>query len=155
MKRWLLILSPSFYLVLLAAVVTFAQIRSVTMYTAYDLTSACSTFVYDDAGGTTAEIGWVTVSNEPNRAIQVDAVAIVGTNVQFIVEARLAGIATGARIWPSEAGVRTVLGSEDPLSFIIPVPDHVNQVRLGMCITGDAGTQDIDVVLNTFAPDSR
>lgn len=140
---------------LLFAVVTFAQIRSVTMYTAYDLTSSCSTFVYDDGGGTTAEIGWVTVSNEPNRAIQVDVVAIVGTNVQFIVEARLAGIATGARIWPSEFGVRTVLGSEDPLSFIVSVPDNVNQVRLGMCITGDAGTQDIDVVLNTFAPDSR
>ncbi len=140
---------------LLFAAVVFAQVRSVTMYTAFDLASACSTFVFDDAGGTTAEIGWVTVSNEPNRAIQVDIVAIVGTNVQFMVEARLSGLSAGARIWPSEFGVRTVLGSEDPLSFIIPVPDHVNQVRLGMCITGDAGTQDIDVVLNTYAPDSR
>ncbi len=148
MKRFALVF-------LFFAVATFAQVRSVQRYTAYDLTSACPTFVYDDTGGTTAEIGWITVSNEPNRAIQIDAVAIVGTNVQFMVEARLSGISTGARIWPSEFGVRTVLGSEDPISFIVSVPDNVNQVRTGMCITGDAGTQDIDVVLNTFAPDSR
>jgi len=148
MKRLVLVL-------LFFAVVTFAQVRSVQRYTAYDLASACPTFVFDDTGGTTAEIGWITVSNEPNRAIQVDIVALVGTNAQFMIEARLSGISTGARIWPSEIGVRTVLGTEDPISFIIPVPDHVNQVRTGMCIAGDAGVQDIDVVLNTFAPDSR
>jgi hypothetical protein len=151
MKRftWILV-------ILSIAAVTFAQVRSVQRYTAYDLASACPTFVYDDTGGTTAEIGWITVSNEPNRAIQVDIVALTATDAQFMVEARLSGIVTGARIWPSEVGVRTVLGTEDPLSFIIPVPDHVNQVRLGMCITTDtAGAEDIDVVLNTYAPDSR
>ncbi|MCP4878331.1 MAG: hypothetical protein GY896_22995 [Gammaproteobacteria bacterium] len=149
MKRLALIFS-------LFAVLTFAQVRSVTMYTAYDLASACPTFVYDDGGGTAAEDGWVTVSNEPNRSIQIDIVALTATDAQFIIEGRNSGLATGARIWPSLTGTTTILGTEDPISLMVPVPDPVNQVRLGMCITTDtAGAEDIDVVLNTFAPDKR
>lgn len=151
MKRIALILS-----LLLVAMVTSAQVRSVQMYTAYDLASACSTFVYDDGGGTAAEDGWVTVSNEPNRSIQIDIVALTATDAQFIIEGRNSGLATGARIWPSLNGTTTVLGTEDPISLMVSVPDPVNQVRVGMCITTDtAGAEDIDVVLNTFAPDPR
>lgn len=138
--------------ILLVAMVTSAQVRSVTMYTSYNLSSACSTFVYTDGGGTAAEDGWVTVSNEPNRGIQVDIQTINAANIQFIIEGRLSGTADAARIWPSATGTRieTATGS-----FIVPIPDPVNQVRLGMCITTDSGTQDIDVTLNTFAPDKR
>jgi hypothetical protein len=137
---------------LLVALVTSAQVRSVAMYSAYNLASACSTFVYTDGGGTGAEDGWVTVTNEPNRSIQVDINTLNGTNVQFIIEGRLSGTSEAARIWPSATGTRTETAAG---SFIVPVPDPVNQVRLGMCITGDSGTQDIDVTLNTFAPDKR
>lgn len=151
MKRYFWILA-----ILLVGVVASAQVRPVTMYTSYDLASACPTFVYTDGGGTGAEDGWVTISNEPNRAIQVDVVALTATDAQFIIEGRLSGIATGARIWPSQNGTRIVTGTEDPISFIVQVPDAVNQVRLGMCITTDTvGAEDIDVVLNTFAPDKR
>lgn len=147
MKRWLSVIS-----ILLFAVLTSAQVRSVTMFSAYDLASACSTFVYTDGGGTGTEDGWVTVSNEPNRGIQVDINTLNGTNVQFIIEGRLSGTSDAARIWPSATGTRTETATG---SFIVPVPDPVNQVRLGMCITGDSGTQDIEVTLNTFAPDKR
>lgn len=151
MKRWLTTLA-----ILLVGVVTFAQVRSVTMYTAYDLASACPTFVYNDSGDTGANDGWVTVTNEFNRSIQVDIVALTATDAQFIIEGRNSGLVTGARIWPSLSGTHIVLGTDDPISLMVPVPDPVNQVRLGMCVTTDtAGAEDIDVVLNTFAPDSR
>lgn len=151
MKRWFAIFS-----ILLVAVVTSAQVRSVTMFSAYDLASACTTFVYTDGGGTGAEDGWVTVSNEPNRGIQFDVNALTATNAQFIIEGRLMGTAEASRIWPSLNGTRIVLGTEDPISWVVPVPDPVNQLRVGMCITTDtAGAEDIDVIYNSFAPDKR
>ena len=151
MKRWLLILA-----ILLFSMVAFGQVRVVQMYSAYDLASACPTFVYDDSGGTGVNDGWVTVSNEPTRSIQVDVVALTATDAQFIVESRNSGIATGSRIWPNLFGTFVFDGTDDPLSFTIDVPNAVNQIRLGMCITTDtAGAEDIDVVLNTFAPDKR
>jgi len=147
MKRWAFVLS-----ILLVALVTSAQVRSVAMYSAYNLASACSTFVYTDGGGTGAEDGWITVSNEPNRSVQIDINTITAANLQFIIEGRLSGTAEAARIWPSATGTRieTAVGS-----FIVPVPDPVNQLRVGMCVTTDTGTQDIDVTYNSFAPDKR
>jgi hypothetical protein len=126
-----------------------SRIRVNTMFSAYDLSS--TTYVYNGSGGAGTNDGWFTVATEKERAIQVDIATLNATSVEFVVEGRLSGESTAAQIWPASGNrSETATGS-----FIVYIPDAIHQVRLGMKITGDSGTQSIDAVLNTYAPDAR
>jgi cobalamin biosynthesis protein CbiD len=76
--------------------------------------------------------------------VEIDTIS--GTSLDFKIEARLQGNeGQAAQIWPGSGDhSETTTGS-----FIVQVPDIVYQVRIGVKITGDSGTQNVDVVYNS------
>ena len=125
------------------------------IYESYNVASA--TYIFCNSGGAPAGIncatgsgaddGWITVNGAERKAIQVEIDTITATSLDFKVEGRLLGNeGQGAQIWPGTGDhVVTATGS-----FIINIPDPVYQVRLGLKVTGDSGTQDVDAVYNRY-----
>jgi hypothetical protein len=102
---------------------------------------ACATGTADDDGA-------VTVAGSSPKAIQVEVDAITATSLDFVIQGRLLGAENRwAQIWPASGDhAVTAVGS-----FIVQVPDWVNQVRLGVKVDTDtAGAEDLDVVFNQF-----
>lgn len=131
------------------------SVRRQTLYSSYDVTS--TTYIYCNSAsppegircstGSADDDGWVIVNGAPAKAIQVEIDTINATSLDFRVEARLSGAENqAAQIYPGTGDdSRTATGS-----FIIQIPDAVYQIRLGLKVTGDSGTQDVDAVFNMF-----
>lgn len=129
------------------------QIRSVQTFTNYDLDS--TSFVYNDAGGTGANDGWIVVATETNRSmmIEINQLNVTG-GIDFRIEARLqGGDQTAVIIWPSTPpqNLTTTGGT------LITFPEDVYQVRMGMKIgTADDGddltvnAEDITITYESY-----
>ncbi len=134
-------------------------IREQTIFSNFDVTS--TSFVYCDSGGapsgilcstgSAAEDGWVLVASEPNRSVHVNIDTINATSLDFIIQGRNRGQTVGAQIYPATGDrAETATGA-----FIIQVPDAIYELRVGVKVDTDTGTQNVDASLNTFAPDQR
>lgn len=99
------------------------------------------------ATGTADDDGVVTVAGASPKAIQVEVDTFNATSLDFVIQGRLLGAENQwAQIWPASGDhAVTAIGS-----FIVQVPDWVNQVRLGVKIDTDTGAQNVDVVFNQF-----
>jgi hypothetical protein len=129
------------------------SIRDQMVFTNYNATAS---YTYCDSGspppgivcttGSAAGDGWITANGNPRKSFQVEIDTISGTSLDFKIEARLQGNeGQAAQIWPGSGDhSETTTGS-----FIVQVPDIVYQVRIGVKITGDSGTQNVDVVYNS------
>lgn len=129
--------------------------RVQVLFADFDVTS--TSFVFCDSGGAPTGIrcdsgtgdddGAITVGGASPKAIQVEVDTINATSLDFIIEGRLLSAENQwAQIWPASGDLAvTVAGS-----FIVQVPDWVNQVRLGVKIDTDSGAQNIDAVFNLF-----
>lgn len=128
--------------------------RVQVIFSDFDATS--TSFVFCDTGGITGiecasgtadDDGAITVGGASPKAIQVEVDTINATSLDFIIEGRLLSAENQwAQIWPASGDLAvTVAGS-----FIVQVPDWVNQVRLGVKIDTDSGAQNIDAVFNLF-----
>lgn len=123
-----------------------------------DFDVASTSLVYCNSGGAPTGIvcatgtgdddGAVTVSGAQAKSFQVEIDAITATSLDFVIEGRLLGAENRwAQLWPASGSQsETAAGS-----FIVQVPDWVNQVRLGVKVTTDtAGAEDLDVVFNQY-----
>lgn len=135
------------------------RIRSQFFWSTFDIAS--TTFVYCDTGGaepgqvcttgSAAGDGWIQVTNEELKAVEVEITTINATSIEFIIQARLSGATTAAQIWPATGNrSETTTGA-----FIVQVPDAVYEMRVGVKVTGDVGAQSVSATLNSFAPDAR
>lgn len=144
-----------------------SRLREVVLFDNYDLNS--TSFVYCDSGGpptgvacstgSAAGDGWITVQSEADKAVMVEIIALTVTGgIDFVIEGRLrnsGALGTGFQVWPSPDG--TYRNETAAGSFGVQVPDSLYQLRVGMKIgTSDtAGTEDIEVVFNSFGGDLR
>jgi hypothetical protein len=134
-------------------------VREQAIFANFDVAS--TSFVFCDSGGAPAGIqcstgsavedGWVTVAGESNRSVQINIDTINATSLDFIIQGRNRGQTVAAQIWPATGDrAETTTGS-----FIVQVPDSIYELRVGVKVDTDTGAQNVDGILNTFAPDQR
>lgn len=119
-------------------VITNADDDTITVDTAWDLgTTGVNFFWRDLTCGTAVTNGIISTSGRETVTFDIQVITLAATSIDFIVEGRLQGAGTG---WtPLTTAVYTAVGG----GAIVVNRLGYQQLRLGVKVTGDVGTQSV------------
>lgn len=91
------------------------------------------------ATGTGASDGWIYVSRTTaaTKAVQISVETINATSIDYSIEGRIAPDLPAAVLL---TGTFSAVGGD-----VFPIPEAVQQIRVGLKVTGDAGAQSVSV----------
>ena len=130
-----------FLLALLVPVLALAGVRDQKLFNAYNVASA--TYVYDEAGGDAVTDGWITdIGGHVEKGIVVQIAAFAAASIEVRIE--------GSTVLSTGEKVRSVIYTHSYTATetgdYIRVVEHLDEIRVGVKVTTDAGDQSVTVV---------
>ncbi len=116
-----------------------------TLISAYNVSA--TSYVYDTSASNGADDAWVTLSGMPRPMVVVDVDTINATSLDVRIEGRVrvGGLSSGTAIdmvLLEKSYSATNVG--DP----IIIGEAIDELRVGVKVTGDSGTQSITISLH-------
>lgn len=130
-------------LLLLAGSLAAGGTRTTHCFENYNVSS--SSYVYDATGAQTAAAGWINCAGLKDKAIIVNVDTINGTSLDIRIEARVfIGGVDVTNYVDGELLTKSYTATTD-VGDHISIPEDVDQIRVGLQVTGDSGDQDITI----------
>ena len=112
---------------------------SVTVHAVWDLTGGFHHRWRDLNTGTTAGFGWYDISSMTDVRVVVDLQTLTGTNITLSIEVKDEYSTSPVVV---QAPVLTTAGQTS-----YAIPEGYPRVRVGALVTGDAGTQNLNIAI--------